>query len=309
MGLEPCRALQRKDKVAHRKLAAGPDMPSFDAAAQIAQFAKHPWQGVTKDDLAGALAVPSMLSFEESQLYHWLGKNSAGIGATIDLGAFAGGSAARLLSGLSAGGKPHHLHAYDRFTANAKARAQHLSPGGVAMTDDDDILPLATRLLRPWVGQFTLHSGEILAQMWSGDPVETLAVDAGKTTALADHIASSFYPALVPGQSVLIHQDFLHAQQPWLCAQMQSLAACFVPLAHVAKDCVVFLCIQPVSAAALAAAATERLTDADLISAVQRAAKLYAPLIPKNRFGAMVRRIKANPGVRIAWQMRARVKG
>ena len=279
-------------------------MAAFDTEALAALFAKRPWLGVTAEDLAVALGVPSMLSFEESQLYHWLGANSAGFGATVDLGAFAGGSAARLLSGLTVSGKPHHLHAYDRFTANAKARAQHLSPHGVAMTDDDNILPLATGLLAPWAGHFTLHRGDILAQIWAGGPVETVALDAGKTTALTDHIAGQFFPALVPGRSVVIHQDFLRAQQPWLCAQMQSLSAYFAPLAVVAKDCVVFLCTQAVPDVALAAAATDRLTDTELIAAVQRAAKLYAPLIPKNRFGAMVRRIKANPGTRIAWQMR-----
>ena len=279
-------------------------MPSFDEAAQMALFATRPWQNVTAGDLASALAVPSMLSFEESQLYYWLGTKAKGFGATIDLGAFAGGSAARLLSGLTAGGVPHHLHAYDRFTANAKARAKHLSPGGVALTDEEDILPLATRLLRPWGGQFTLHCGNILDQHWSGEPIEILAIDAGKTPALTDHIAASFFAALVPGKSLVIHQDFLHAQQPWLCAQMQSLSAHFLPLAHVAKDCVVFLCTQTVTEAALAAATTDGLSDAKLISAVQQAAKQYAPLIARPRFGAMVRCIKGNPGTRVAWQMR-----
>ncbi len=280
-------------------------MPSFDDAAQMALFATRPWQDVTASDLVAALSVPSMLPFEESQLYHWLGANSTGFGATVDLGAFAGGSAARLLSGLTASGLPHHLHAYDRFTADAKARAKHLSPGGVALTDDKDILPLATRLLRPWAGQFTLHCGNILDQHWPGEPIEILAIDAGKTPALTDHIARNFFPALVPGKSLVIHQDFLHAQQPWLCAHMQSLSAHFLPLAHVAKDCVVFLCTHAVTEAALTAANTDALTDAALISAVQKAAKLYAPLIARPRFGAMVRCIKGNPGTRIAWQMRA----
>lgn len=279
-------------------------MPSPDEATHLARFAKQPWLGVTGDDLAAALAVPSMLSYSESQLYHWLGANSAGFGATVDLGAFAGGSAARLLSGLTASGFPHHLHAYDRFTADTKARAKHLSPGGVAMTDDEDIYPLVMQLLRPWTGQFTLHRGNILAQQWSGEAIEILAIDAGKTTALTDHIAASFFPALVPGKSIVIHQDFLHAQQPWLCAHMQSLAEHFVPLAHVAKDCMVFLCTKAVTGAALAAASTDALTDAALILAVQNAAKLYAALIPRHRFGAMVRCVKANPGTRIAWKMR-----
>lgn len=281
-------------------------MQGVEAKAQIARFAGRPWLRVSAADLAAASAVPSMLSFEESQLYHWIGESSAGFGATIDLGAFAGGSAARLLSGLAQNGKPHHVHAYDRFTADARARTKHLSPGGVAMVEGDDILPLVKRLMTPWEGQVTLHPGDILAQRWSGAPVETLVIDAGKTPALTDHIARCFYPSLLPGRSLVIHQDFLHDQQPWLCAQMQSLDACFAPLVQVATDCVVFLCIAPVTEAALDAAATVTLSDTRLLSGVRAAARLYAPLIPRARFGAMVRRILANPGTRIAWKMRNR---
>lgn len=74
------------------------------------EFAARPWAKVTDSDLAPGLAVPSMLQLEESQLYHWLGRHVPGDGATVDLGAYAGGSAARL-SGLALSGQGYHLHA------------------------------------------------------------------------------------------------------------------------------------------------------------------------------------------------------
>ena len=268
------------------------------------RFAQRPWLAVTQAEMRPSLAVPSMLCAEESQLYHWIGQTAAGFGATVDLGAFAGGSAARLLQGLQSGGKPHHLHAYDRFTANAAARQRHLSPGGVALTDQDDILPLVRRHLAPWQDHLTLHPGDIATQTWSGGAVEVLAVDAGKTPILADHIAAQFFPALVPGRSLVIQQDFLHASQPWLAVQMQALAACFVPLALVARDCVVFLCTAPVTAKALLGAKTTGLDDDALIAAVGLAQHSYAPMLPSRRFAAMADKIRANPGIRVAWQMR-----
>ena len=279
-------------------------MQKTDIAAQIAAFAACPWRDVSGVDMAAALAVPSMLTHQESQLYHWIGLNAAGIGATIDLGAFAGGSAARLLQGLHLGGKPHHLHAYDRFTASADARARHLSSGGVALTTKENILPLVQQLLTPWQKNLTLHPGDIAAQVWPGDPVEILAIDAGKSPKLADHIAAQFFGALVPGRSLVIQQDFLHATQPWLAVQMQRLAGYFTPLAHVSPDCVVFLCTLPVDAAAVVAARTDGVTDDALIAGVQAAAQTFAPLIKHRRFDAMIAKIRANPGVRVAWQMR-----
>ena len=279
-----------------------------DAETLPALFAARPWLAVGAAALAPAMAVPSMLSYEESQLYHWLGTTAQGFGATVDLGAFAGGSAARLLSGLSGGlsegGRPHHLHGYDHFTADAAARARHLSPGGVALTDQNDILPLVNHLLQPWAGQYTLHRGDIATQVWTGGPIEILAIDAAKNTATADHIAATFFPALVPGRSIVVHQDFLHARQPWLCVQMQLLAAHFVPLAQVAEDCVVFLHTAAVTRQAMSAAKTDALTDAKLLSGVRAAARHYAPMIAGRRFGAMVGRIQANPGIRAAWGMR-----
>ena len=273
-------------------------------AAQVVAFAARPWCRVSDADMAQSLAVPSMLTHEESQLYHWIGLNAAGFGATIDLGAFAGGSAARLLHGLHTGGCAHHLHAYDRFTASAAARTQFLSPGGVALTNAENILPLVQQLLTPWRSNVTLHPGDILAQSWPGDPVEILAVDAGKSPELTDHIATQFMPSLVAGRSLVIHQDFLHATQPWLAVQMLKLAAYFTPLAHVSPDCVVFLCTAPIDARAIAAARTIGMTDDALMAGVRAAADLFAPLIKRRRFDAMVAKIRANPGVRVAWKMK-----
>ncbi len=279
-------------------------MQNTPIAALLAAYAERPWHGVSGKEMAQALAVPSMLTHEESQLYHWIGQNAAGFGATIDLGAFAGGSAARLLQGLQTGGRPHHLHAYDRFTANAAARARFLSPNGVALTNAENILPLVQQLLTPWQANLTLHPGDILTQTWSGDPVEILAIDAGKSPELTDHIAAQFMAPLVAGRSLVINQDFLHATQPWLAVQMAKLAASFTPVAQVVPDCVVFLCTAPIDARAIAAARTSGMTDDALISGVQAAAKVFAPWIKRRRFDAMVAKITANPGVRVAWKMK-----
>lgn len=267
----------------------------------------RPWTAVPAAALAPGLAVPSMLSDEEAQLYHWLGARAQGLGATVDLGAFAGGSAARLLSGLALSGRPYHLHAYDRFQAKPSTRARFL-PG----TDRGarDILPLARAHLAPWAPHVTLHPGDIGAQRWTGGPVEILAIDAAKTPALADHIAATFFPALIPGRSVVIHQDFLHDAQPWLAVQMLRLAGAMRTLGRVSRDTVVFAPLRAVTPEDLAAARTDGLDDGALIAALRDAADHWAGVIPRPRLSAMIRKIKAHPGVRVAWRLRSpRVRG
>lgn len=268
-----------------------------------ALWPSRPWEAVTDDALAPALAVPSMLSLDEARLYHWLGARARGAGATVDLGAFAGGSAARLLSGLALSGRPYHLHAYDRFEAKPATRAKHLPGAPTAAEGETDILPLARAHLAPWAPHVTLHRGDIGRQVWSGAPLEILAIDAGKTPALTDHIAAEFFPCLVPGVSVVIHQDFLHATQPWLVLQMLRLSHRFRLHGTVAKDAAVFTPLALPTPDDLAAARTEGLDDDALIAGLREAAKRWSGLIPRHRFRTMIERLKANPGVRVAWQM------
>jgi hypothetical protein len=270
----------------------------------VAGFADRPWERIGAEEMVGGLAVPSMLKPAESQLYHWLGRTVGGDGATVDLGSYAGGSAARLLSGLELSGHDYHLHGYDHFRSSRAFWEKFLPDEPVPDHDNADIMPIARRHLSPWADHVTLHKGEIAETRWTGGPVEILAVDAAKGAAVADHIAAEFFPALVPGRSVVVQQDYLISVQPWLCAQMVMLADCFRPLALVARDCVVFLCVASPTADQLAAAQTQGLTDGALMRRVREAADWHDWMIPRDRFKAMLQRIKDNPGVRLGWQMR-----
>lgn len=270
----------------------------------VAEFARRPWTAVPEADLGPAARVPTMLTPEEGQLYHWLGRRAQGAGATVDLGAYAGGSAARLLSGLALSGRGFHVHSYDRFRSSRAFWARFMPEEPLPDTDDADLLPVVQRHLAPWSGQVTLHLGDIADQCWNDGPIEILSVDAAKGSAMADHIASQFFPALVPGRSVMIQQDYLMAVQPWLPAQMVALRDQFLPLAQVPRVGLVFLCVAPVTPAALAAARVDTLTDGKLMQRVREAAAWHEGMVPRARFKAMLDEIRANPGVRLGWQMR-----
>ncbi|MEX5730265.1 hypothetical protein Ga0609869_003618 [Rhodovulum iodosum] len=281
-------------------------MPS-DATADL--FAKAPWNGVSDDDLAPAAHVPTMISPDERRLYFWLAAHWAtGAGALVDLGCFAGGSTARLAAGQHAAGRAAPIHAYDRFTADEKVKRRVLYSGGVAPFDGNDILPLARRLLAPWQGCISFHPGEIEDNGWPGGPIEILALDACKSTAATDAIAGAFFPHLVAGRSVVVHQDFLHWSQPWLPAQMELLAEYFTPLAHCPPSSLVYLCTAAPDAAALAAARTDTLSDDALVGLVDGARTRLSGIAPKAPFARMEAGLAANPGERIAWRFRKPAK-
>ena len=278
----------------------------------VAEFAGRPWRVVPEADLGPAARVPTMLTAEEGLLYHWLGRRAKGLGATVDLGAYAGGSAARLLSGLALSGQPFHVHSYDRFRSSRAFWAKFMPDEPPPEADDADLLPVVRRHLAPWAKQVTLHIGDIGEKRWTGGPIEILSVDAAKGSAMADHIADQFFPALLPGRSILVQQDYLMAVQPWLCAQMVALRDQFLPLAHVPTVGMVFLCLAPVTEAVLAAARVDGLTDGKLMGRVREAAAWHEGMVPRGPFKAMLEQVKAHPGVRLGWQMRqasARAKG
>lgn len=274
------------------------------AAEIMAEFAARPWMAIREADLGAARAVPTMLTPEEGLLYHWLGRRVQGAGATVDLGAYAGGSAARLLSGLALSGRDFHVHSYDRFRSSRAFWARFLPDEPLPDADDADLLPVVRRHLAPWDGHVSLHVGDIGTMRWTGGPVEILAVDAAKGSAMADHIAAEFFPALIPGQSILVQQDYLMAVQPWLPAQMVALRDCFLPLVHVPRVGLAFLAVAPVTKAALAAARVGPLTDGKLMGRVREAAAWHEGMVPRGRFKAMLEQIKAHPGVRLGWQMK-----
>jgi hypothetical protein len=273
--------------------------------AEIAEeFALRPWKQVAEADLGPAADVPTMLTAEERLLYHWLGRRAQGEGATVDLGAYAGGSAARLLSGLALSGKHFHVHSYDRFRSSRAFWAKFMPDEPLPEADDADLLPVVRRHLAPWQDQVTLHVGDIGDKRWTGGPIEILSVDAAKGAVMADHVAAEFFPALVPGRSIVVQQDYLMAVQPWLSAQMVRLRDCFLPLAHVPRVGLVFLTLAPVTETDLAAAQVGALTDGKLMQRVREAATWHEGMVPRGRFQAMLAQIKANPGVRLGWQMK-----
>lgn len=164
-------------------------------------FADQPWRDVANSVLKQADKVPTMLHRQEQKLYYWLTRNQiGGAGAVVDLGAFAGGSTARLAQGLEDAGSPAMLHAYDRFTVDPVTKQKYLYANGIAPFDGNDLLPLARRLLAPWAHRLTLHPGEI-------------RISAG-TPRMARSPFWCWMPASAPNGRTIPRRPFIHIWWP-----------------------------------------------------------------------------------------------
>jgi hypothetical protein len=268
-----------------------------------APFAARPWRALPDAALAAA-TVPTMLNAEERRLYLWLARDWArGEGAIVDLGCFAGGSAAILAEGQRQAGRALPVHAYDAFRISEPLKARFLYPVGIAPFEGEDMLPVAQALLAPW-GTAVLHPGRIETQVWDGGPIEILAMDASKTAATMDAMAAAFLPAMVPGRGVVIQQDFLHWRQPWIAVQMFLLDACFEPVAHAPRDTVVFRCLRAPSAEEVKAATCARLDAEAMIGALRAMRDRLRPFGLGKQMRGLIDAVRANPGVRNAAAMK-----
>lgn len=171
------------------------------------------------------LAALSMLSYEERALLFALARDSHGEGAIIDAGCFVGGSTVALAAGLHAGrnGPPGVIHSYDLLRSDPEHTAGY-SAEIDALPPASDLRPLFEQQVRSWRDLVTLHQGDLLQQRWSAhDRVEILFIDVCKSWELNAHATRQFFPALIPGRSVVIQQDLVHWRYPWCAIVMETL--------------------------------------------------------------------------------------
>ncbi|MBK4214813.1 hypothetical protein JJJ17_02615 [Paracoccus caeni] len=270
-------------------------------------FAVEPWRNVSGADLRRTDTVPTMLHRQEQKLYYWLTRNTVGgEGAVVDLGAFAGGSTARLAQGLADAGSATVIHAYDRFTVDPRTKKNCLYAHGVAPFEGNDLLPLAKSLLAPWSDRIRLHVGEIQDIGWDAEngAIALLMLDACKRTEWTDSTAATFYPHLIAGQSIINHQDFLQWDQFWLPPHMLLMADYFQPLAFVRNTSLMFRCVRVPTVQELTGLTVADLDDNQMIEAIRDMKRRFKGWGMGARFERMITAIQLNPGERRHWQMK-----
>jgi hypothetical protein len=272
------------------------------------RFNNSPWLNIASRQFGAARRVPTMLSNHEQKLYFWLASNWAqGLGAIVDLGCFVGGSTARLAAGQRiaerASTPQNSIYAYDQFTVAERNKQRALYPAGIAPFDGSDMLGLSQELLSPWQDQIYLRRGRIEDIGWHGDPIEILTLDAMKTYRTMHSIALNFFPHMIPGRSVIAHQDFLRWNQPFLAAQMSLLRDFFTPVAWVAEDTVVYLCTRAITRADVEIAKVASLSLDAKIKHLEATKRLLGRWGLDERIDAQIATLRHNPKQTKSWKM------
>ncbi|CUH82610.1 hypothetical protein [Tropicibacter naphthalenivorans] len=179
--------------------------------------------------------LPGMLSFWERSMLHALAARTwRGDGTIIDGGSFFGSSLVATASGLRAnpvtagvdmtrfpGGKPVHGYELGFLPAPGSDKVDpHREFGGVKYKLGDSFVPILQDNIAPYNDLIDLHIGDLNEERWDGSPIEIAFIDVCKTARLNAHVSTQFYPAMIPGNSTLINQDFFFDRLPWVKVTM-----------------------------------------------------------------------------------------
>jgi hypothetical protein len=93
-----------------------------------------------------------------------------------------------------------------------------------------------------------ITEADLSQYQWSGKPIEFLLIDCMKQFEVAGNVARTFFPSLIPNNSYVAHQDYLHFYHSWIHILMFRLRKWITPLLVVPRSStVVFKCVEQIS--------------------------------------------------------------
>lgn len=248
----------------------------------------RPW---TETKTPASLDIPKgMVGPRERACYYWLGKNwLSGQGTLIDAGAFLGASTLCFATGAADAGHKDFkgrplIHAYDYFKVVDQYVGEAISRDFRPIKNGESYLDIFQAQTAAHANLIEPHPGNFLSHKWHGDPVEVLFIDIAKTADLNSHAIAEFFPHLIPGRSVLVHQDYFHCWHPYIHISMEFLADEFEMVdEHVPHQSRVWRLAKPIPAEKIARMAAYDLSREERLALLDRqiakSSDFYRPMI------------------------------
>jgi hypothetical protein len=184
---------------------------------RLRDLIRRPWCDVMLPP--DAIGIPTMLSKAERRLLYSLARDYAtGEGAIVDGGCFLGGSTAALLAGVRDRSEPWRgpaVESYDLFRVEQFTIPKFFRDGP-AVRVGESFRPRFDAHVARFDVPHVVHEGDITEIGWSGEPIDVLFLDVLKSWQTNDAVLRDFFPSLVPGRSVIVHQDYGWGDTPWI---------------------------------------------------------------------------------------------
>lgn len=183
----------------------------------------RPWSDVTSAEIE---TVTAYTFPEERKVAMWLTRDCyTGEGEIIDAGAFFGGSALSLAVGLrqnpkmTDADKAGRIHSFDNFTWAPWIKKDLVPPDAKF---GSSFLNVFHDTIRKYQDLLVIHPGDVEKRRWRLGPIEILFIDCAKSFEANSTIVEMFFPNLIPGLSIINHQDYaVPARLVWIYATME----------------------------------------------------------------------------------------
>jgi len=258
----------------------------MDAAVKLLR--DKPW--ATQEPSSHLLRPVGMVGPKERACYYWLARNwLSGRGAVVDAGSFLGASTFCFAAGAEAAGYVEFngrpaIHAYDYFKVVDEYVGEAISHDFRSVKAGDSYFDIFLSQTARYRDLIEPHSGDFLGETWHGDPIEILFIDIAKTEALNAHAVAEFFPSLIPGRSVLVHQDYFHCWHPYIHIGMEFFADEFELIdEHVPHQSRIWRLAKALPAEKIARMAAYDLTKEERVGLLNRqigkSSSFYKPMI------------------------------
>jgi hypothetical protein len=187
-----------------------------------------------------------MTSPSERAFLQWYARELyTGQGLIVDLGPFLGATTCSLARGLSAnqriGSRSGRVRVFDQFVCDAymsNLLSRYLSQGLIehSYQEGASFRFEFEKQTQDFADMFILREGDLSELDTQIQDTEFLFIDAMKDVATANHIVRHFYPHLIPGLSLVVHQDFAHFYTGWIHLIQYELREYLEPVYFIPKS-------------------------------------------------------------------------
>lgn len=197
------------------------------------------------------LETPSMMSAAERHFLVGLAtRYYEGQGIIVDAGIFLGASTRCFGEGVRSNPNreaitrhwPHPIVSYERAIVNPNM-PRFFEKHGLAFAGavGESFESELRRHVEPVKDLVDLRIGDFMNASAPECPVEILFLDILKDARLSLHAFRLFYPYLIPGRTLVIHQDYFFDELPWIKTHQERLADHFEYVGEIGSSAV-FLC-------------------------------------------------------------------
>jgi hypothetical protein len=189
----------------------------------------------------------SMLSmFEISMLYGICRHNYQGHGEIVDGGPLLGIGTYAMARGLAhnsqVADKRKRIYSFDLWLT--AGMGDYIAG---AQETTGSVFDRFLEINRDYLDQIYPSPGDIRTLTWTGRPIEILFVDLAATPELNAWVLRNWFTCLIPGESILIQQDYVNFAEWWIAVAMEYFHDCFTSIEYVYGASAVFRCVKPIS--------------------------------------------------------------